>query len=730
MRRYPDYTKAYWKPWNYVAGYCLYGFEMLHRSTGDARYFDFAKRYIDSFVDAEGNLDERVALTNLDNMMTGNTIVWMYEVTKDERYRKAAERMRRAFATYPRNSDGGFWHGNKMTGQMWIDGVFMGQMFLTRYGKSIGEREACFDEAVRQITIYAKRGAKGKTGLFYHGFSENQATTRWADPKTGLSCDVWSEGLGWYALILVETLAVLPEGYPGRSELVAIVRDLASGLARTQDSRNGRWYQVVDRGDDPDNWTDTSGSAMFVYMLQRAIELGLLSAEDYAPVVRKGYQGIVARAHVNAEGLVDIYGACDGVGVQVDYAHYIHYPQKVNAKEAVGGFLWATAIVEKPKMAPPSPGASRAEVHLDLQGPERERILKNAGQFLKEQPVTITATHNPRSAGGAHDFSSEGDYWWPDPQNPDGPYVQRDGMTNPVNFVAHRQAMVRMSIQVGTLVSAYRLTGDPRYARHAIRHLRAWFVDEATRMNPSLLYAQAIKGRATGRGIGVIDTVHLVEPARAAQLLEQDGVLKDGALTGIKKWFADYLEWLTTHQYGLDEMKAANNHGSCWALQVAAFASFTGDRERVELCRRRFKEVLLPGQMAGDGSFPQELRRTKPYAYSIFNADALATLCWIASSPEDNLWEFTTADGKSMGRGVEYIYPFIKDKSRWPLRPDVMDWEQWPVRSPVLLFSGLALKRQDYLETWMTLAANPTDAEVLRNLPVRHPLLWVPFTRR
>src|SRR5436189_5060200 len=129
---------------------------------------------------------------------------------------------------------------------------------------------------------------------------------------------------------------------------------------------------------------------------------------------------------------------------------------------------------------------------------DRARILKAATQYLSEKPITITASHSPRSTGGLQDFFSEGDYWWPDPQNPDGPYIQRDGMTNPDNFVEHRRALMRLSVQVPTLAAAWRLTGDARYAAAAGRHLRAWFLDPATRMAPHLRYAQAIHGITTG----------------------------------------------------------------------------------------------------------------------------------------------------------------------------------------------------------------------------------------
>ena len=362
---------------------------------------------------------------------------------------------------------------------------------------------------------------------------------------------------------------------------------------------------------------------------------------------------------------------------------------------------------------------------IDVKQLDRDRVLKAADGYLKEEPVTVTAASSPRSAGGKHDFFSEGDYWWPDPANPDGPYIQKDGMTNPDNFVAHRHAMVRMSRIVASLTAAHRITGDDKYAQHAIKHLKAWFVDDETKMNPHLLYAQAIKGRFTGRGIGIIDTLHLIEPARSAQLLEKSGQLKGEELAAIKKWFADYLTWMTTHEYGIKEMNAENNHGTCWVAQVAAFASFTGDEEKLAFCRKRYKEVLLPDQMAEDGSFPRELKRTKPYGYALFNADAMGTVCQILSTKDDNLWQFTTPDGKSMRKGVAWIHPYIADKSKWPYKQDVMYWDQWPVRSPVLLFGGLAYDEQRYLDTWKTLEANPTNEEVLRNLPIREPVLWV-----
>ncbi|SMD03904.1 alginate lyase family protein [Pedobacter nyackensis] len=350
-------------------------------------------------------------------------------------------------------------------------------------------------------------------------------------------------------------------------------------------------------------------------------------------------------------------------------------------------------------------------------------ILKNAAWAMQQQPVTVTAQSSSRSAGGKHDFYSEGDYWWPDSQNPDGPYIQKDGMTNPENFVAHRLAMIRFSKIIGSLASAYKLTGDQKYVNQAMLHLQAWFVNEGTMMNPNLQYAQAIKGRFTGRGIGIIDTIQLMEVAQGLIVMQK--AIDSGVLSETKKWFAQYLNWLMSHQYGKDEMNAQNNHGTCFTMQVASFAKLCNDDKLLDFCRDRYKNVLLPNQMAVDGSFPRELARTKPYGYSIFNLDAMTTLCQILSTKTDNLWNYKTSDGKSIQKGIAYLYSFVADKSKWPLKPDVMYWDNWPVAQPFLVFGANAYGQTDWLNTWVKLDHEPTVEEVIRNLPVRNPLIWL-----
>ena len=366
-----------------------------------------------------------------------------------------------------------------------------------------------------------------------------------------------------------------------------------------------------------------------------------------------------------------------------------------------------------------APWARAAE--FDIAAIERPRVLRNAAKWMDAPPETVTASSSKRSSGGKHDYFSEGDYWWPDPMNPDGPYIQRDGMSNPDNFDDHRKSLIRFSQIVPALAAAYRLTKDRKYSARALLHLRAWFVDDATRMNPNLEYAQAIHGRFTGRGTGIIDTLHLVEVARAAGQIG----LSAPELAPIQKWFADYIDWMTTSKNGIQERDAKNNHGTCWVAQVAAFAHLTGNQKQTEWCQQRFETVLIPNQEAADGSFPLELARTKPYGYSLFNLDAMAIVAQTLTTPEVNLWTWQTPDGRGMAKAVAYMYPYMADKKAWPKPPDVMYFDQWPVRQPSLLFAGLALGKSDYLALWQKLESDPTVEEVLRNWPVRQPLLWV-----
>jgi len=359
---------------------------------------------------------------------------------------------------------------------------------------------------------------------------------------------------------------------------------------------------------------------------------------------------------------------------------------------------------------------------------DRKRIMKAAKAALALEPITIAKFHAEHSVGGPNDFYSNGDYWWPDPSKTNGlPYIQRDGETNPGNFNEHRMAMRELRDAVAALGAAYKISGDEKYATKAAALLKVFFLDEKTRMNPNLQYTQSIPGHdnGNGRSFGIIDGLHLIEIPQAIVAMEKSSAFTPELVAGLKKWFADLAEWMATSKNGREEASARNNHAVAFWLQFACYARFTGDEAKLAECRRQFKEVFVPNQMATNGSFPLELKRTKPYAYSIFQLDNMTTLCQVLSTPGDNLWKFELPDGRSIRKAVAYLYPYLADKNQWPLKPDVMAWDGWPSRQSNLLFAGLAFGEPKYLELWEKLSADPTNAEVRRNIAITQPVLWV-----
>jgi hypothetical protein len=360
---------------------------------------------------------------------------------------------------------------------------------------------------------------------------------------------------------------------------------------------------------------------------------------------------------------------------------------------------------------------------------DRDRILKLADQALTLKPPAITDQVATNSAGGLHDFFSQADYEWPNPNTTNGlPYINRDGESNLNVFSYHRMAMRDMKDAVAALAAAYALTGDDKYVRKSTELLKVFFLDMKTRMNPNLNFAQAVLGKQTGNAYGVIDTLHLAELPMAVRFLEQSTAFPPEVDQGLKKWFVDYSEWITTSTNGVKEMNNANNHSIACYLQLASFAKFTGDERLLESCRERFKKVLFPNQMTNNGSFPRELARTKPYGYSIFQVDNLATLCVLLSTTNDDFWKIRLPDGRTPRNAVDFIYPYLADKNQWLAdghRKDAMHWENWPARQPCLIFAYAEFGDEKYFDLWKKLNADPTDVEVRRNMAVTQPLLWI-----
>ena len=354
----------------------------------------------------------------------------------------------------------------------------------------------------------------------------------------------------------------------------------------------------------------------------------------------------------------------------------------------------------------------------------KERVIKRADYLLNEKPKTVTSGSCPRSVGGRHDFYSEGPYWWPDPANPTGPFIRKDGLRFPGRFQDHDKDLRNFSWIVGTQTSAWLLTGNQKYAKAAMQHLKAWLVDTATMMNPNMLYAQAIRGVNTGRGTGIIDAGQLMDVAQSVMILQKSPAVSASDIAAIKEWFRKFVTWLTTHPYGIDEMNAKNNHGSWWHAQVASYARLVGDEKVLQMCRDHYMKILLPNQMVSNGSFPEELARTKPYSYSLFNIDALASLCWILNDTNE-IWKYTLADGRGLEKGLNYMMPFLKDKSKWPGDKDVDHWKEQPEARQFMLFAAITNNDPKWFDLWKSLSKNNYSDNNPISMMLKNPWIWM-----
>lgn len=243
-------------------------------------------------------------------------------------------------------------------------------------------------------------------------------------------------------------------------------------------------------------------------------------------------------------------------------------------------------------------------------------------------------------------------------------------------------------------------------------------------MNPHLSYAQAIPGVCDGRGIGIIDTLHLIDVPFAVESLKSSVHMAPDIYEGLKNWFARYLGWMLTDPKGVAEMNEKNNHSVCFFVQAAVFSLFTDNEKIADFCRENYKHFLLP-QMAADGSFPLELARTKPYNYSIFVLDNMVTLCYLLSVKEDNLWDYTLTNGAGIRNALDFLTPYLSDKASWPYPKDVMHFDAFPARTSFMIFAGCVLGRKELLNLFESLPLESDDEEARRNIAVRVPYLWM-----
>lgn len=315
------------------------------------------------------------------------------------------------------------------------------------------------------------------------------------------------------------------------------------------------------------------------------------------------------------------------------------------------------------------PSLERLKSHYqkDSLNPAISALLKSADKELNRKSLyTIVNKKQVPPSGDKHDYMSLAPYWFSDSTQKNGlPYIRRDGVRNPeaVEYTDEKQ-LNRMCDAVEKLSLAYYFTQNKAYSIKAQRLLQAWFVDSATRMNPNMLYAQAIKGRNDGRGAGILKTRSFIELLDAVELLKANQALDENLYVALKAWFLNYFEWMKQSKNGKDEMQAKNNHGSWYAAQYARYALFLGKNEEAKTTLEGLK-ARIEWQIEHDGTQPLELVRTKSLSYSLFNLTALCKAALMADKVGVDLWNYQTTDGPSIKKAADYLLPFITQQSFW-----------------------------------------------------------------
>jgi unsaturated rhamnogalacturonyl hydrolase len=326
----------------YNAGIVLHGIEEVFLRTGDPRYLAYIKQYVDHFVDDAGVVDIPDA-HSFDNLQPAILLPFLWQQTGLTKYQLGAQTIRNRFPSIPRNPDQGFWHKETYPNQMWLDGIYMGEPFLSRFLAVFdGGDDFCPFTVVQQTTLLAAH-VQDDAGLLYHAWDDTKMAA-WANPVTGVSPVVWGRGDGWFAMSLVDTLGDLPTGYPGYAAMLSILQSMAAGLKATQDPATGLWYEVLDEGSRSDDWNETSCSGMFVYALKTGVDRGYLDS-SYMSVVNLGWQGLKTQVKGTAASPI-INNAVAGLGVQTTYAAYVGAARESNSSQGLCAILLAGSVME------------------------------------------------------------------------------------------------------------------------------------------------------------------------------------------------------------------------------------------------------------------------------------------------------------------------------------------------------------------------------------------------
>lgn len=337
--------------WNYIDGCMITALLSMAEITGESRYFDFAEHFIDHFVAEDGTIltyDE--SKYNLDDVNEGRVLFTLYDKTRKEKYRKAADVLRGQLLRQPRTVEGNFWHKQIYPNQVWLDGLYMAQPFYALYERHFGSGD--FSDILRQVETVRARMFDEEKGLYYHGYDASR-TAFWADPVTGRSRNFWLRSIGWFAVALADLMEIVPAG-EDNDRLRAIFVELMAGVRRYADEETGMYWQVVDQCGREGNYLETSGSCMIAYAMLKGARLGVLGKE-YAAQGQKTFRGIVEKYLSFTDGNLNLGGIClvAGLGPENNrrrdgsYEYYISEPVVENDAKGVAPFILAYTEIKR-----------------------------------------------------------------------------------------------------------------------------------------------------------------------------------------------------------------------------------------------------------------------------------------------------------------------------------------------------------------------------------------------
>ncbi|MEH7235044.1 glycoside hydrolase family 88/105 protein [Bacillus sp. JJ1562] len=347
LQSYPELSDK----WDHEYGVVFKGIEDIWYKTKDQKYFDYLETNIKPRIADNGEIaGYKLEDYSVDHINTGRLLFTLYDRTHDERYRKAATKLRNQFKTHPRTSEGLLWHKQIFPYQSFLDGIYMASPFYAQFAKTFNEPEI-FKDVVNQITLLAKHSRDASTGLFYHGWDEKKEQI-WADPHKGHSPSFWGRAQGWYCVGIVDVLDYLPEDYPERARLIEILNGLLVSIIEYQDQESGVWYQVVDQVNRTGNYLESSSSNMYIYAMAKGIQKGYLP-ERLLPALKRGYQGILDNfIEVDDNGKINLHQTCKTAGLGITnnrdgtFEYYISEPVATNDFKGLGTFMMASVAVE------------------------------------------------------------------------------------------------------------------------------------------------------------------------------------------------------------------------------------------------------------------------------------------------------------------------------------------------------------------------------------------------